>query len=218
MLKLLVRSIPAGVGHRGFAPGSQQQNLVLRELGVQPNVFDAALVMVAQLIKPQTVGGGVGAEFHHIAMSRKPQPPAVDTHPAHHQQVATLFGKGGYNSAEGADVKEIAAQPIADFCVEEEMGRSNATSFLRIATGLWRDYLFFLRCSQQKRGSSRQALIGALKGWSESRAHSESKQFAECGEDLQQSSERGHYPRASRAAAVNTNKIPPCPISIIWYY
>ena len=38
--------------------------------------------------------GGVGAEFHHIAMPRKPQPPAVDTHPAHHQQVAALFGKG----------------------------------------------------------------------------------------------------------------------------
>ena len=82
-----------------------------------------------------------------------------------------------------------------------------APSFLHIAIGLQRNYLFFLRCSQQKHYSSRQALIDALKGWSESRAHSESKRFAEYGEDLQQSSERGHYPRASRAAALNTNKI-----------
>ena len=59
MLKLLVRSLPAGVGHRGFAPGLQQQNIVLRKFGVQPNVFNAALVMAAQLVKPQAVGGGV---------------------------------------------------------------------------------------------------------------------------------------------------------------
>lgn len=56
-------------------------------------------------------------------------------------------------------------------------------------------------------------LIDALKGWSESRAHSESKRFAEYGEDLQQSPERGHYPRASRAAALNTNKI-----GVVQYY
>mgnify|MGYP004645495373 CR=1 FL=1 len=65
MLKLLVRSTPASVGCRRFAPGLQQQNIVLRKFGVRPNVFDAALVMVAQLVKPQAVGGRVSAAAQH---------------------------------------------------------------------------------------------------------------------------------------------------------
>lgn len=64
-MKLLVRSTPASVGCRRFAPGLQQQNIVLRKFGVRPNVFDAALVMVAQLVKPQAVGGRVGAAAQH---------------------------------------------------------------------------------------------------------------------------------------------------------